>query len=91
MLAVRDLAIARSGMPVLAGLSFDVAAGQALILRGPNGIGKTTLLRVLAGLQDPVAGLRRFGTSLIWPVYARVSQARYRPVKSAASDLRGWG
>tara|TARA_R110002072_G_scaffold108417_1_gene235264 strand:- start:295 stop:912 length:618 start_codon:yes stop_codon:yes gene_type:complete len=55
-LAVRDLAIARSGMPVLAGLSFDVAAGQALILRGPNGIGKTTLLRVLAGLQDPVAG-----------------------------------
>tara|TARA_R110002051_G_scaffold14460_6_gene46852 strand:- start:17310 stop:17930 length:621 start_codon:yes stop_codon:yes gene_type:complete len=56
MLTVRDLAIARSGMPVLAGLSFDVAAGQVLILRGPNGIGKTTLLRVLAGLQDPVAG-----------------------------------
>lgn len=43
-------------MPVLAGVSFDVAAGQALILRGPNGIGKTTLLRILAGLQPPAAG-----------------------------------
>ena len=35
---------------VLKDISFDVAAGQALILRGPNGIGKTTLLRTLAGL-----------------------------------------
>lgn len=56
MLAVRDLAIARSGVPVLAGLSFDVASGKALILRGPNGIGKTTLLRTLAGLQDADTG-----------------------------------
>ena len=43
-------------MPVLADVSFSVAAGQALILRGPNGIGKTTLLRTLAGLQPAVAG-----------------------------------
>ena len=43
-------------MPVLAHVSFSVAAGQALILRGPNGIGKTTLLRTLAGLQPAVAG-----------------------------------
>lgn len=56
MLRVRDLAVARSGLPVLSGVSFDVAAGSALILRGPNGIGKTTLLRTLAGLQDPDSG-----------------------------------
>lgn len=55
-LRVRDLAVARGGWTVLEGLSFEVKPGEALILRGPNGIGKTTLLRTLAGLQPPVSG-----------------------------------
>ena len=56
MLKVRDLSVARGGVPVLAGVSFALAPGEALVLRGPNGIGKTTLLRTLAGLQPQVAG-----------------------------------
>ncbi|MEJ6397992.1 heme ABC exporter ATP-binding protein CcmA [Yoonia sp. 208BN28-4] len=60
MLTVRDAACARGGVTVLEGLSFDVTAGQALILRGPNGIGKTTLLRSLAGLQPITAGAADF-------------------------------
>ena len=55
-LRVTGLSIARGGLPVLEGLSFTLAPGSALILRGPNGIGKTTLLRTLAGLQPPRAG-----------------------------------
>lgn len=55
-LNVQDLSVARGGIAVLEGLSFTVNPGHALILRGPNGIGKTTLLRSLAGLQPALNG-----------------------------------
>ncbi|UYV38809.1 heme ABC exporter ATP-binding protein CcmA [Rhodobacteraceae bacterium D3-12] len=55
-LRVTDLAVARGGIPVLEGLSFVLRPGKALILRGPNGVGKTTLLRTIAGLQPPLRG-----------------------------------
>ena len=64
-LTVSDLSVARGGVPVLSGVSFDVKAGGALVLRGANGIGKTTLLRTLAGLQPALSGSVEFpeGTS----------------------------
>jgi heme exporter protein A len=55
-LAVHDLAVARAGVPVLQGVSFALEPGRALVLRGPNGIVKTTLLRTIAGLQPPLQG-----------------------------------
>jgi heme exporter protein A len=55
-LSVDDLGCARGGLPILAGVSFEVPAGEALVLRGRNGAGKTTLLRTLAGLQPRLAG-----------------------------------
>jgi NitT/TauT family transport system ATP-binding protein len=43
-------------LPVLDGLSFQVAEGEFLCLVGPSGCGKTTVLRLLAGLERPMEG-----------------------------------
>lgn len=55
-LRVENLTVSRGGLPVLEGVCFALSRGQALVLRGPNGVGKTTLLRTIAGLQPPIAG-----------------------------------
>ena len=55
-LRVENLGVARGGVTVLEGVGFALSRGHALVLRGPNGIGKTTLLRTVAGLQPAVAG-----------------------------------
>ncbi len=46
-------------LPVLLGVSLEVASGQTLAVIGPNGSGKTTLLRILATLLRPTAGEAR--------------------------------
>ena len=56
LLEVRGLAVSRGGLRAVEGVGFTLDAGEALILRGPNGIGKTTLLRTVAGLQPPTSG-----------------------------------
>jgi heme exporter protein A len=55
-LLAENLALNRGGRPLLAGISFVVGAGEALLLLGANGVGKTTLIRALAGLLAPAAG-----------------------------------
>jgi heme exporter protein A len=46
----------RGGREVFSGLGFEAAAGQALSVIGPNGSGKTSLLRLIAGLLTPTGG-----------------------------------
>ena len=55
--AIRDLdVLLPDGRALLAGLTVDVPAGGSLLVRGPSGLGKTTLLRSLAGLWPYVRG-----------------------------------
>lgn len=56
MLSVENLACRRGRRQLFAELCFSLAAGEALEIAGSNGSGKTSLLRILAGLRTPEAG-----------------------------------
>ena len=56
MLTVRDITCERGHRPLFAPASFALSPGQALHLQGDNGVGKTTLLRVICGLSPAHSG-----------------------------------
>lgn len=58
ILSVQELWHERADKELFAGLSLDVHAGELLQVVGPNGHGKSTLLRILAGLITPDSGQR---------------------------------
>ncbi|MEC3861124.1 heme ABC exporter ATP-binding protein CcmA [Mesobacterium sp. TK19101] len=84
---VSDLSVARGGVPVLEGVGFTLAPGRALVLRGPNGVGKTTLLRTVAGLQPALAGTITGGGEAI--AYAGHSDG-LKSMLSVAENLSFW-
>ena len=60
------------GRPVLSGFSLEGRAGEAIALTGPNGGGKTTVLRVIAGLLTPQGGR-------VWRAAGRVAYLPQNP------------
>ncbi len=56
VLTVSGLKVSRQGRRVLQGIDLELKAGEAAVLSGLNGCGKTTMLRTVAGLLDYEAG-----------------------------------
>jgi heme exporter protein A len=55
-LELADVGLFRGGRELIAGLSFSLRAGQLALLMGPNGSGKTSLLRAISGLAPAAQG-----------------------------------
>jgi ATP-binding cassette subfamily F protein 3 len=65
VLRVDDISFAYPGSPILLEhVTFDVQYGDRIALVGPNGMGKTTLLRLIEGRLQPTSGVIRLGASV---------------------------
>jgi ABC-type Mn2+/Zn2+ transport system ATPase subunit len=63
LIEAADLAVGYGAGPAVSGVSFQLRAGERLALLGPNGGGKTTILRAVLGELRPLAGSLRVGAS----------------------------
>ncbi|MFZ3357140.1 MAG: ATP-binding cassette domain-containing protein, partial [Xanthobacteraceae bacterium] len=94
-LSAAELACHRGGRSVFSGVSFAVASGEALTISGRNGAGKSSLLRLVAGLLRIAAG--RFSLEDGDPELSIAEQAHYlghqdalKGSLSVAENLRFW-
>ena len=93
-----DLFCIRAARPVFGGLDFALEAGGALVLVGANGSGKSSLLRLMAGLSPPAAGrLSWDGKDVADDRQGHNERIRYlghldpvKPVLSVAENLSFW-
>ena len=90
-----NLQCVRGGREVFAGLNFSVADGEALVVIGRNGAGKSSLLRVIAGLVRLAGGRLALDGGL--PEASVAEQAHYlghqdalKPSLSVAENLQFW-
>ncbi len=94
-LSGRDISCVRGSREVFSGLDFEAASGEALAVTGPNGSGKTSLLRLIAGLLTPSRGsinLEGGETELTLPEQSHYLGHRdaIKPALSVSENLWFW-
>ncbi|MFS0773686.1 heme ABC exporter ATP-binding protein CcmA [Sphingomonas sp. 1P08PE] len=85
LLALRGVGCTRGGRRLFAGLDLVLAPGDAAVVTGPNGIGKSSLLRLAAGLLRPDAG-----TVDAAPAALLDERSALDPERSLADALHFW-
>ena len=94
-LELAGVAVRRGGRALFAGLSLELAAGEACALTGANGAGKTSLLRAIAGLVPLEAGTVAFGgadaaDARAGGLHLVGHQDGLKPARTTAEELRFW-
>ena len=89
------LACSRGGREVFSGLSFALGAGEALAVIGRNGAGKSSLLRIVAGLLHQTAGQvtladARDDLTLAEQAHYLGHRDAFKPALTVAENLRFW-
>jgi len=74
MLSVSNLSCVRADHTLFRGVGFDLAPGDCLHLEGGNGVGKTSLLRILAGFSPAAHGEVRWQGELLGSSACRLSR-----------------
>ena len=72
--------------PLFNNVSFDVKRGERICIVGPNGIGKTTLLKIITGQLTPDTGFVRLGHNVL-PAYYDQEQAMLRSNLTVLEEL----
>ncbi|MEO1328475.1 MAG: ATP-binding cassette domain-containing protein [Pseudomonadota bacterium] len=82
----KQVSIAFDGRPILTRFSTKILRGDRVAIVGPNGVGKTTLIKVLTGEVAPDEGSVRLGTNLV-PALFDQARAQLDPEKSLWETL----
>ncbi|MCD8511836.1 MAG: ABC-F family ATP-binding cassette domain-containing protein [Bacillus sp. (in: Bacteria)] len=64
VLKVKDLAVGYDGEPLFKGVNFELNRGESVALIGPNGIGKSTLIKAISKKLQPIAGDISYGSNV---------------------------
>lgn len=84
LISLRDARYRYSGWEVLSGVDFDLLPGESVVITGPSGEGKSTLVRLAAGLLRPFSGLVTINATRIGFVF---QEPRLLPWRTALENV----
>jgi ATP-binding cassette subfamily F protein 3 len=96
VMTIEGLTKSYGGRVIIDGISLDVNRGDRIALVGPNGVGKSTLMRAIAGLETPDAGTIELGQNVTVGYYAQdqaqtLDESRSVREEMLANAPSGWG
>ena len=86
VLSVKDLALSFDGREIFRNVDMEIHRGERIFLIGPNGCGKTSLLKALLGINAPAEGSVRFGEGVDTGYYDQL-QTGLRPEKEVIDEI----